>query len=66
MSTVADIFDDPLDFPDLIALAEIEASTDWEMEFVSGLSERYDRYEDDMFLSEKQLETLKKIAKVDD
>lgn len=50
------------DFEDLLASAEANASSDWEMGFVEDLSERYERYGDDMFLSEKQAEILRRIA----
>ena len=50
------------DFEDLLASAEENASSDWEMGFVEDLSERYEQYGDDMFLSEKQAEILRRIA----
>lgn len=36
---------------------------DWETEFLDGLLEKYEQYGDDMYLSEKQADILKRIAK---
>jgi hypothetical protein len=45
--------------------AELNASTDWEMEFVDGIKLRYQRYGETTILSDKQLETLRRIAGLD-
>lgn len=42
--------------------AERQASNDWEMDFVSDIRDKYRKYDDNMFVSEKQLEQLKRIA----
>ena len=63
MSQIKDQYDNVSDFEDLLSLAESQAKTDWEMEFVSDLNDKYEKYGDGMFLSQKQRETLEKIAK---
>lgn len=63
MSQIRDQYDDVSDFEDLLSLAESQAKTDWEMEFVSDLYGKYEKYGDGMFLSDKQRETLEKIAR---
>ncbi len=64
MSTlVTDHFPDITDFEDLLEAAETEARTDWEMQFTSDLRVKYSQFEERMYLSESQLEQLKKIAK---
>jgi hypothetical protein len=35
---------------------------DWETEFVDGIIERYDKYKEKIYLSDKQIASLKKIA----
>ena len=52
MSTVPD------DFEDILTAAERAARTDWEMEFVESLREKFKIYRHTMFLSEKQKEIL--------
>ncbi len=52
------------DFDQLLEDAESQARTDWEMAFVSDIQAKYDYYEDDLFVSEKQLDTLMRIAHV--
>lgn len=57
--TVAEL---DIDFPALLARASRNATTDWEMGFVSDLEDKYSDYEDDMFISTKQIEILERIA----
>lgn len=57
--TVAEL---DIDFPALLADASRNASTDWEMGFVSDIEDKYSDYEDDMFISTKQIEILERIA----
>lgn len=57
--TVSDL---DIDFVSLLADASRNASTDWEMGFVSDIEDRYSEYEDDMFISTKQIEILERIA----
>lgn len=59
MTTVADL---DFDFDSLLAEANENASTDWEADFVDSLLDRYSNFADNMFISEKQIESLKKIA----
>jgi hypothetical protein len=49
-------------FDELLDDAESQASTDWEMDFVNDMRDKYDQYSDEMFVSEAQLEKLEKIA----
>lgn len=62
MSTILDQFDDIDEFAELLEDAEAQASTEWEIDFVSDISERFDEYEDRMYLSDKQRSTLARIA----
>lgn len=57
--TVAEL---DFDFAALLADASRNASTDWEMGFVSDLEDRFSDYEDDMLISTKQIEILERIA----
>lgn len=50
------------DFEDLLAKAARLAKTTWEENFVSDLQKRWDQYEEDMLLSEKQLAVLTRIS----
>ena len=52
------------DVCDLLGSAELNARNAWEEEFVEGLSGKYEQWGDEMFLSEKQMEILCRIAKV--
>lgn len=61
--TVGDFYTDTEEFEDLLDSADSNASTDWEMQFVYDIKARYKVYKDKTFLSEKQKETLEKIAK---
>jgi hypothetical protein len=49
-------------FDELLDDAESQASSNWEMDFVNDMRDRYDQYNDEMFVSEAQLEKLEKIA----
>jgi len=49
-------------FDILIEDAELQAETDFEFDFVSDIRDRYDEYDDDCFISEKQLSILESIA----
>lgn len=57
-TTIADFFDDPAD---ALADAKIQASTDWELDFVEDLWVAYDRWHADMFMTADQAEKLKQI-----
>lgn len=58
---VGDVFTDK-EFADLLGSAEDGATTGWEMNFTSDLRDKWDQYGLDMFISEKQIEHLEKIA----
>ena len=60
---VADAYDDLSEFESLLADAEANAETDWEMEFVSDINEKFEKYGDKMFISTKQIEILERISK---
>ena len=51
------------DFEDLLSEAESNAKGSWEENFVEEARTRFNEYDDRMFLSEKQEEILKRIAK---
>lgn len=59
---VTDHFDSTNEFDDLLFLAEQQASSHWEMDFVADIHERYDEYNEQMFLSRKQVSVLRRIA----
>lgn len=47
---------------DVLYTAEKRARNEWEMDFVDGLKDKFSTYGDDMFLSEKQADILRRIA----
>ena len=49
-------------FDELLADAESSAKTEWEMDFIADIMDRYDQYEENFIISEKQLEILERIA----
>lgn len=51
------------DFDELLEDAEFNAKTDFEIEFIELLKDRYDKYEDECFLTDKQLFILQNMAK---
>ena len=61
---IADIYDDVSDFEDLLEAAEAEARTDFEMNLTEGIRNRYEKYQERMYLSEKQRQIIERIAKV--
>lgn len=52
-------------FSRLLSDAEALAANEWEVRFVMDIRDKYDEYEDDMFVSDAQLSTLRKIAEWD-
>ena len=60
--TITYLFDDASEFDELLADAENNATSDWDMNFVDDLRNRYDKYGERMYLSERQLEILERIA----
>ena len=51
-------------YEELLEEADIKASNDWEMDFVSDLKEKFEQYGDDTYVSDAQLEKLEAIAKL--
>lgn len=51
------------EFEDMLEQAEANANNEWELEFTSSIREKFNKYKGDMFVSEKQLEHLEKIAR---
>jgi len=49
-------------FNDLLSDAENGAKTEWEMEFISGIQVKYAQWGDRMFVSDKQLAILERMA----
>ena len=62
---VKDMYSDDDEFEELLESADSNASTEWEMQFVDDIRERSEKYGGDMFVSEKQIATLEKIARGD-
>ena len=50
------------DFEDILEQAECNASTDWEMSFVSDMKYRYSQYGSVTYVSDRQFDQLKRIA----
>ena len=59
-ATASDVF---ADIAGTLEAAEANASTDWEMEFVASLIARYDADGESLFLSDRQAEILRKLAR---
>ena len=59
---IKDMYPDISEFEDLLEDADSNAGNEWEREFVDGIRKRFEKYGGDMFVSEKQLATLEKIA----
>ncbi|WP_295409056.1 hypothetical protein [uncultured Thiocystis sp.] len=59
-ATASDVF---ADIAGTLEAAEVNASTDWEMELVASLIARYDEYGESLFLSDRQAEILRKLAR---
>lgn len=57
--TVADL---DFDFEDALSEAEDRAKGAWEEQFVSDLRDRFDEYGSRMYVSDKQVEVLRRIA----
>lgn len=61
MSQVQDIYQDD-EFESLLEDAKMNAANDWEENFVSDLSSKYDEFGRRMFLSDSQKDHLERIA----
>ena len=53
---------DPEEYAKLLADAASNADNEWEEDFVGGLKVKYDRWGTEAFVSDKQLEILRRIA----
>lgn len=53
------------EFDDLLAQALSNASSEWEIGFVTDVESRYLQYGDNTFISERQEEVLRRIANWD-
>lgn len=49
-------------FEDILEQAELNAKSEWEIEFVESMRERYTKFKNSALVSEKQLEILERIA----
>lgn len=62
-NTVEDRYKDEVDiFEELLEAAETNANNDFEMEFTSDMRVKYQKYGKKMFLSDKQVALLERIA----
>ena len=52
----------PANFQDMLAAAEAGVADEWETTFVREQAERFEKWNDTMFLSPKQLTILQRIA----
>ena len=57
-----DVFDDESELKEMLEIARMNAENDWEENFVAGLLEKHKKYGARMYLSDLQLEHLKRIA----
>lgn len=55
---------DMSEFENTLDLADEGARNDWEKTFVNDIRTRYEQYGGEMFMSDRQKETLEKIAGV--
>ena len=66
MSKVLDRYKSMSEFESCLEDARMQASNDWEEEFVAKSKDNYDKYGMGMFWSEAQDKTLRRIAGPDD
>ena len=57
-----DVFDDESELKEMLEIARMNAENDWEENFVAGPLEKHKKYGARMYLSDLQLEHLKRIA----
>ena len=62
MNTIASQWFTAAELSDLLYQAELNASSEWEIDFVADTVERHRKFGVDMYLSEKQVSTLERIA----
>jgi hypothetical protein len=51
-------------FNELLSHAEINAETEWEMDFTASMRARYRKWHEETYVSAKQLEQLERLADV--
>ncbi|MDD1625976.1 MAG: hypothetical protein LUQ26_00655 [Methylococcaceae bacterium] len=49
-------------FEDILEEADSQASSSWDVNFVTDMQERYASYGEDMYISDSQLKQLERIA----
>lgn len=62
MAKVSDFYPREGDFAELLADAQMAASTEWEVQFTGDMAGRFDQYEGGMFISAEQVGQLERIA----
>ena len=62
---VKDIYSDTGAFEQMLEDATDAAFTSWEIDFCCDMNDRFNRHREDTYLSESQLEQLKRIAERD-
>lgn len=60
--TIIERYQDPRRFLTILVVAELNARTDWEIEFTNDLRDRYEQYGAQMMLSDLQQTQLDRIA----
>lgn len=60
--TVEELFDRVEQFTALLTAAEDAAKTDWEIQFTTDIRDQFRRYGAHTYLSDAQLDSLRKIA----
>lgn len=50
------------EFEEILDDAEMNAANDWEEEFVSDMKQKFEQYGIRMFISERQIEIIERIA----
>ncbi len=59
---VKDEFKSVGEFQELLATAEDKARNDWAREFISDITEKFEKYGEDTFVTDKQIFKLREIA----
>ena len=52
------------EFEDLLEQAELNASKNWDINFVSDISDKFSQFGEDMYISDSQITQLERIAGV--
>lgn len=59
---VSERYADIYEFERLLRDAESQARSEWAQQLVGDITERYEKYGHDMFISEKQIDALERIV----